>query len=87
MSHPTLPCDDLRRLAPADLQIVLAWVQDRMLNAITPLDMRLQMEMPGSIAADPALQAGVHACRRVQAAIRELQAVACMAQDVESKSR
>jgi len=76
MDRPGLPCDDLTRLSRDDLRIVLAWVQDRMLNAITPLDMRLQMEMPGSLAADPALQAGVHACRKVQAAIRELQAAA-----------
>jgi hypothetical protein len=76
MSSPALPDDDITKLRREDLQIVLAWAQDRLLNAITPLDARLQMESPGVMACDKALQAGVHTCRKIRAAVDELKAAA-----------
>lgn len=76
MTSVGLPCDDLTRLSRADLLIVLAWASDRLLNAITPLDAWLQMRPPGTVAADKTLQAGVHACRKIQAAVQELRVAA-----------
>lgn len=68
--------DDLSQLAPADRLRVCRWVEDRMINAINPLAIRLQQEMPGSIAADPTLRYAIHAVQRVQAAVAEIRALA-----------
>jgi hypothetical protein len=73
-----LPCDDLSRLSREDLAIVLAFVQDRFINAVTGLDGRLQLERqcPGVVASDRTLQAAEHAVRKVLAAVKEVEAAA-----------
>ena len=71
-----LPCDDLTKLSAEHLAIVLAWAQDRLINAIAGLDGRLQLEMPGTLAADKTLQAARHAVKRVMAAVDEVKAAA-----------
>lgn len=48
------------------------WVEDRFVNAITPLDIRLQREMPGVMAADATLQSARGAVQRVMAAVEEI---------------
>jgi hypothetical protein len=70
------PDDDLSRLSAEDLARVCRWVEDRMINAITPLDVRLQLEMPGTMAADPTLQTARKAVQRVMTAVGELRALA-----------
>jgi len=41
---------DLSRLTPTDLALVRRWVEDKLINAVTPLDIRLQLEQPGVLA-------------------------------------
>jgi hypothetical protein len=68
--------DDLSKLNPTDLERVVRWVEDRMINAITPLDVYLQQEMPGSLRADRTLQAAQVAVRKVMAAVEEVRRMA-----------
>ena len=63
---------DLSGLAPEDLRRVTRWVEDRMINAVTPLYVRLQRERPGTLRADRTLQAAVTAVRKVLAGVEEL---------------
>lgn len=71
-----LPDDDLSRLSPEDLARVRRWVEDRFVNAIQPLALRLDMEMPGTIRADPALQEARRTVDRVLARVEEIRALA-----------
>jgi hypothetical protein len=61
------PEDELAGLGPADLAAMRAWVEDRMINAIAPLAMRLQLlELaPGPEAQAAVLGAARHAVERV----------------------
>jgi len=43
MADSSLDCD-LRKLSPTDLALVRRWAEDRLINAVTPLDIRLQLE-------------------------------------------
>lgn len=76
MTTSALPDCDLSKLAPDDLVRVLRWVEDRMINAIAPLDMRLSLEPPGAMDCDKTLQAGKRACARVMEHIAELRRLA-----------
>ena len=64
--------DDLSKLSAEDLARVCRFAEDRFLNAITPLDIRLQQEVPGSIRADQTLRAAQGAVKRVLAAVNEV---------------
>ena len=68
--------DDLSKLNPTDLERVVRWVEDRMINAIMPLDVYLQQEMPRSLRADRTLQAAQVAVRKVMAAVEEVRRMA-----------
>jgi len=46
------PDTDLRKLSAEALKLVRAWAEDRLINAVTPLDIRLQLEQPGVLACD-----------------------------------
>lgn len=71
-----LPDQDLTKLGQQDIRRVQAFCEDRILNAITPLSFRLQMEQPGQIAADPTLQAALKACARLTEIVNEVRGVA-----------
>ena len=65
-------CDDrLEALAIDDLRRVVNFIEDRFANSIAALSIRLQLEMPGSLRADPTLQAAEDAVRRVLGAVEE----------------
>jgi hypothetical protein len=68
--------DDLSKLSPEDLRRVRRWVEDRMINAIYPLSIRLQMEMPGTMGADLTLQEARGAVDRVMEAVEEVRKLA-----------
>ncbi|MBI4241487.1 MAG: hypothetical protein HY613_07195 [Candidatus Rokubacteria bacterium] len=63
--------DRLDRLSIDELRRVVRFVEDRFVNAVTPLSVRLQMEMPGSLRADPTLQAAQDAVKRVLGGVEE----------------
>lgn len=73
---PPPPDDDLRQLAPADLRRVTAWVEDRIGNEIVALAGRIERELPGTLRADPTLQLAQRVCRRLRAAVEEVQKLA-----------
>ena len=59
--------DDLSSLSVEDLARVIRFIEDRFINAVAPLAIRLQMELPGVMAADASLQAAQKAVARVLA--------------------
>ena len=71
-----LPDMDLSKLSPEHLAIACAWVEDRFLNAVTPLGVRLQMEPPGMMAADKTLQVAQRAVAHVLEHVDEIRAIA-----------
>jgi hypothetical protein len=68
--------DDLSKLSPEDLRRVCLYIEDRVGNAINPLAVRLQMEMPGTLAADVTLQAARRTVDRLMAIIKEVRTLA-----------
>ncbi len=72
----SLPDTDLTKLSVEDRRIVCAWVEDRFINAITPLGSRLQMEPPGMMAADRTLQVAQKAVEHVMEHVEEIRALA-----------
>jgi hypothetical protein len=64
--------DDLKQLAPADLSRVRRWVEDRFVNAVCPLAVRLRLSMPDSLRSDYTLQTALVAVERVMAAVDEV---------------
>jgi hypothetical protein len=69
--------DDLSKLSPEDLARVCRWVEDRMINAITPLDVRLQAHgLPGVMACDPVYQDAKKAVERIRTAVQEVRCLA-----------
>ena len=85
--------DDLSKLNPTDLERVVRWVEDRLINAITPLnvylqlDVYLQQEMPGNLRADRTLQAAQVAVREVMAAVEEVRRMARMQPQMNADER
>ena len=75
--NPTseIPNDDLSSLGREDLARVCRWAEDRLINAVTPLDARLQMQCPGTIRADVVYQEAQRAVQRVLAAVEEVRAI------------
>ena len=64
--------DDLKQLAPEDLNRVRRWVEDRFVNAVCPLAVRLRLSMPESLRSDCTLQTALVAVERVMAAVYEV---------------
>ena len=67
---------DLSKLSPDDRRRVCRWVEDRIINAITPFDVHLQREAPVVIESDPTLQAGQHAVKQLMVAVDEVRRLA-----------
>lgn len=67
--------DDLRNLAPEDLNRVRRWVEDRFVNAVCPLAVRLRLSMPESLRSDYTLQTALVAVERVMAAVDEVRRI------------
>ncbi len=68
--------DDLSRLSLEDRRRVLAWAEDRLINAIAPLHWQLQRNSALDLATSPAFAAAYHAVLRVMAAVEEARSVA-----------
>lgn len=65
--------DDLTRLRPEDLHRVCRWAEDRLINAVTPLVIRLQnQKSPGGPQRDQVLLAAQRAVNQVLAAVEEV---------------
>lgn len=64
--------DDLKNLAPEDLGRVRRWVEDRFVNAVCALAVRLRLAVPESVNSDRTLQAAKVAVDRVLAAVDEV---------------
>jgi hypothetical protein len=67
--------DDLSRLAPQDLRRVHAFIEDRFVNAVTPLAMQLQMEMRAIPATGHTLEIAQEAVDRVLAVVEEVRSL------------
>jgi len=72
--QPRLPDMDLTQVCPAARARLLAWVEDRMINAVTPLHGRLQIleQRPSAEATAAALKAAQAAVDQVLARVDEL---------------
>ena len=77
--------DRLEVLVTEDLRRVLRWSEDRLLNIVTPLDIHLQRQMPGVIAADPALQCARKTVERIIAVVDEVRMLLKKKVDTEAK--
>jgi len=69
--NPTLD-DDLSKLSSEDLRRVCLFIEDRFVNAVAPLDMELQRQMPGVMAADVVYQRARRAVDRVLQIVGEV---------------
>jgi len=67
--------DVLAHLAPEDLGRVRRWIEDRFVNAVCPLAIRLNLEMPWMLRADRTLQEAKRAVDRVLAAVEEVRRI------------
>ncbi len=70
------PDDDLSRLSFVDRQRVRAWAEDRLINAILPLQWHLERKSRRKPAAGPTVAAAYHAVTRVMAAVEEARGAA-----------
>lgn len=64
--------DDLKHLAPEDLGRVRRWVEDRFVNAVCPLVVRLRLSLPEKLRSDDTLLVAQVAVQRVLAAVDEV---------------
>jgi hypothetical protein len=69
------PDDDLASLPPEDLSRVRRWIEDRFINAVCPLMLRLRLEMPRLLNADRTLQEAQRTVDRVMAAVDEVRRI------------
>ncbi len=67
---------DLRSLTPETLAVVRRYLEDRLINAVTALDIRLQMQMPGTMAADVVYQEARRTIARILEIVEEVRALA-----------
>jgi hypothetical protein len=70
-----LPDDDLSILDPEDLQRVCVYIEDRFVNAVTPLAVRLQGELPDHVATNPTLQVAQRVVDRILAVVEEVRSL------------
>lgn len=64
--------DALTNLTPEDLGRVRSWIEDRFLNAVCPLALRLNLETPLLLSTDRTLQEAQRTIARVLAAVDEI---------------
>jgi len=64
--------DSLANLTPEDLGRVRSWIEDRFLNAVCPLALRLNLGMPSLLSRDRTLQEAQRTIERVLAAVEEV---------------
>jgi len=67
--------DSLESLRPEDLGRVRSWIEDRFINAVCPLALRLNMEMPWLLSKDRTLQEAQRTIDRVLAAVEEVRRI------------
>jgi hypothetical protein len=67
--------ETLAKLTPEDLGRVRTWIEDRFLNAVCPLALRLHREMPSLLSKDHALQEAQRTVERVLAAVEEIRRI------------
>jgi len=67
--------DSLTSLKPEDLVRVRSWIEDRFINAVCPLALRLNMEMPWLLSKDRTLQEAQRTIDRVLAAVEEVRRI------------
>lgn len=67
--------DSLAGLRPEDLGRVRSWIEDRFINAVCPLALRLNMEMPWLLSKDRTLQEAQRTIDRVLAAVEEVRRI------------
>jgi hypothetical protein len=67
--------DSLASLRPEDLGRVRSWIEDRFINAVCPLALRLNMEMPWLLSKDRTLQEAQRTIDRVLAAVEEVRRI------------
>jgi hypothetical protein len=67
--------DSLAHLRPEDLGRVRSWVEDRFINAVCPLALRLNMEAPWQLSKDRTLQEARRTIDRVLAAVEEVRRI------------
>jgi hypothetical protein len=67
--------DSLASLRPEDLGRVRSWIEDRFINAVFPLALRLNMEMPWLLSKDRTLQEAQRTIDRVLAAVEEVRRI------------
>ena len=67
--------DSLASLRPEDLGRVRSWIEDRFINAVCPLALRLNMEMPWLLTKDRTLQEAQRTIDRVLAAVEEIRRI------------
>jgi hypothetical protein len=65
----------LAKLGPEDLGRVRSWIEDRFVNAVCPLALRLNMEMPWLLSKDSTLQEAQRTIERVLAAVDEVRRI------------
>jgi hypothetical protein len=65
----------LAKLRPEDLGRVRSWIEDRFVNAVCPLALRLNMEMPWLLSKDSTLQEAQRTIERVLAAVEEIRRI------------
>jgi hypothetical protein len=79
MVHGPGPSDllrDLEALSPADRIRVCRWAEDRFVNAIAALKVRLSLECPGVLAADKTLQCAQRSVTLVMTGVDEIRTLA-----------
>jgi hypothetical protein len=64
--------DDISGLSPQDLQRVCLYIEDRFVNAVTPLAIRLQRELPGVRDTNPTLETAQRAVDRILEVVDEV---------------
>ncbi len=67
---------DLSRIAPEDLRRVSEWIEDRFINAVHPLAIRLQLETSGMPCTHDTLTTAQWTVERVLAAVDEVRRIA-----------
>jgi len=79
--------DGLDLLSTDDLRRVVRFIEDRFVNGVSPLSVRLQMEQPGVMRCDPTLQAARAAVERVLGAVNEARQILRKRLDCEAEDR
>jgi hypothetical protein len=77
----TDPLEDVAALSLDQRRAVCRWVEDRFVNAIQPLALRLQRESPVNMGCDETLQVAQRAVEHVMEHVNEIRQAAGMRVD------